>query len=134
MGFPALKWKDVVLELGAEGLCCRKLLMLCGFHTSPALVRSVKRGLTWGWGTEKFRAPPDLHGQFGVEQWLQAALLCHCFGAVQGQLVLNRGMRRSCATRPQEMNVWPEAAFWQDVGPEFLGFILTVYVNCSSAY
>lgn len=52
-------------------------------------------------------------------KWLQAALSLHHYSvlSVQGQLVVNSRTLRPSVSRPQELNVWPGAAFWQAVGP-----------------
>lgn len=62
-------------------------------------------------------------------QWFSAVgsrLLSSCITtsvlSVQGQLVYSRALRPS-VSRPQEMNVWPGAAFWRDSGPTVIVFV-----------
>lgn len=51
--------------------------------------------------------------------------------SVQGQLVVKCRTLRPSATWPQELNIWSEAAFWQDMGPQFLVLVLIVHVTAA---
>lgn len=69
-----------------------------------------------------------------MEQQLQAALfLYHHFGGACSKRARSESQSAAslCDLETQEMNIWPETAFWQDTGPQFLGLVLVVCVTAA---
>lgn len=93
---------------GRAGVVCRpRLMLLRSSHILSVLVRSMQSSASGG--GEKCQAPTHL------QQWFSASgsrLLSSCIAtsvlSVQGQLVVNSRTPRPSASRPQELNVWPE--------------------------
>lgn len=115
----------------AEVACRPRLMLLRSSHILSVLVRSMQS--SGSGGGEECQAPTRL------QQWFSASgsrLLSSCITtsvlSVQGQLVVNSRTRRPSAIRPQELNLWPGAAFWQDMGPMVIVFvhvIAAMFVN-----
>ena len=100
-----------------------------------ACLSDLCKGLDLGAGESV--KPPQILGS-GLGWSSGSRLLSSCITAstlsVQGQLVVNCRMLRPSATWPQELNIWPEAAFLAGYGATVSGFGSHCTCYCGYAY
>lgn len=119
-----LKWKDLLWSWGhgdRAGVPYHpRLMLLCSSHVLSCLSNLCKGlDLGAGEGVKCPRSSPGVwSGAVAPDCSLLASLLQCC---LQGQPIVSCRMLCPSAAWPQELNIWPQVPFWQDMGPQFLG-------------